>query len=272
VSSYDILIPYRGIPEKTNNIQELLKEGKVYLTFKKAISEKNFKMAFKLLNQYGFLKEFPEYTAMTNYADKLYIQVQKYIMENDTSSALKTLRMLSEFSDFEEEANQLREDIENRLKFDKAIQLDDISLAYSLLDNSDDLQETQEGEKLQRVWNEALDIANAYAAKGDIDKIEEALEPYMKIRTKFMAIGSVVAWCYVTQLEKAVKEKTDIIIIEDGIKNYILIFGLRDEIESFYHICQKFYKELEMDLEILPKGSLKQWKPSAIAKSVLLLS
>ena len=87
-----------------------------------------------------------------------------------------------------------------------------------------------------------------------------------------MAIASVVAWCYITQLEKAVKEKTDISIIEDGIKKYVLTFGLRDEIESFYTICKRFYKELEIDLEILPKGSLKKWKPDMIAKSVLLLN
>ena len=31
----DILVPYRGIPEKTVPIQELLKEAKVYVTFKK---------------------------------------------------------------------------------------------------------------------------------------------------------------------------------------------------------------------------------------------
>jgi WD40 repeat protein len=268
----DILVPYRGIPEKTNHIQELLKEGKVYVTFKKVISEKNFRMAFKLIDQFEFLKEFPEYTAMISYADKLYIYAQKYILDDNTAAALKTLKMLSEFNDFEKEANQLRDDIENRLKFERAMRADDILLAYSLLDNSDDLQETEDGKKLQKAWNDDLEKANSYAASGDIDSIEEVLKPYMQIKTKYMAIGSVVAWCYVTQLEKAVKEKTDLTIIEDGIKKYILTFGLRDEIESFYHICQKFYEELEIDLEMLPKGSLKQWRPSMIEKSILLLN
>ena len=267
----DILTAYRGIPEKTTLIQELLKEAKVYGTFKKVIGEKNFKMAFKLADQYSFLKEFPEYTAIVNYGDKLYIQVQKYILDDNTAGALKTLQILSNFADFEEESNQLRDDIENKLKFDKAIRSKDIPLAYSLLDNSDDLQETVEGRELQKIWNDDLEKANSYAAKGDIDNIEEVLKPYMQISTKFMAIASVVAWCYVTQLEKAVREKTDISIIEDGIKKYVLTFGLRDEIESFYHICQKFYKDLEIDLEILPKGSFKKWKPSMIEKSILLL-
>ncbi len=268
----DILSPYRGISEKTENIQELLKEAKVYITFKKAIGAKNFKMAFKLINQHPFLQEFPEYTAMVNYGDKLYIQAQKYIIDDKFDDALKTLKILSEFGDFEEESNQLRDDIENRMNFDKAIRSNDIPLAYKLLDNSDDLQETDEGQKLQKAWNNALEKANSYAAVGDIDSIEEVLKPYMEISSKYIAIASVVAWCYITQLEKAVKEKTDISIIEDGIKKYVLTFGLRDEIESFYTICKRFYKELEIDLEILPKGSLKKWKPDMIAKSVLLLN
>lgn len=267
----EILSPYRGISEKTDHIQELLKEAKVYVTFKKVISNKNFRMAFKLIEQYSFLREFPEYTAMINYGDKLYIEAQKSMKDENTGSALKMLKVLSAFTEFEEEANELRDNIENRLKFNNAIRIQDMPLAYSLLDNSEDLQETDDGIKLQKVWNDILEKANTYAAVGDIDSIEEIIIPYLKVSSKYLAIASVVAWCYITQLEKAVKDKTDLSIIEDGIKKYILIFGLRDEIESFYYICQKFYKDLEINLEALPKGSIKMWKPSMIEKSILLL-
>ncbi|MEO1954139.1 MAG: hypothetical protein ABGW74_05495 [Campylobacterales bacterium] len=269
----ELLSPYRGISEKTEHIQELLKEAKVYITFKNAVSSKNFRMAFQLVNQYSFLREFPEYTAMIDYGDKLFIQAEKDIIDGNLDSALRTLQILSSFPEFDEDIIYLRETINNKIKFDKAIKANDMVLAYSLLDNSDELQETEDGKRLQEVWDKALEKANKYAAAGDIDGIEEALKDFMKIPSKYMAIASVVAWCYISQLEKAIKEKTDLSIIEDGIKNYVLTFGLRDEIESFYNICKRFYKEdFEMDLEMLPKGSLKRWRPSMIEKSVLLLN
>ncbi|MEA1956016.1 MAG: hypothetical protein U9N02_05940 [Campylobacterota bacterium] len=266
-----ILAPYRGISEKTEHVQELLKEGKIYVSFKKAITEKNFRRIFELVKQYSFLKEFPEYNSVISYGEKLYIKAEKAIRDDDFTTALKVLKILSDFGEFKEEAEQLKEDIENKQKFEKAIKENDILLAYNLLDNSDDLQETDDGRELQKTWNEALEKANSYAASGNIDNIEEVLKEYMEISSKYMAIASVVAWCYVTQMEKAVKSKSDMSILEDGIKKYVLTFGLRDEIESFYHICQKFYKDLEINLEALPKGSLKMWRPDMIEKSILLL-
>jgi len=67
----EVLIPYRGISEKTKLIKDLFMQGDVYRRFKIAIGQKDFKLSFELIAQHLFLKEFPEYEALIKYADML---------------------------------------------------------------------------------------------------------------------------------------------------------------------------------------------------------
>jgi len=91
----------------------------------------------------------------------------------------------------------------------------------------------------------------------------------MHISSKHMAIGTVFAWCYMVQLENAVKKKMDQSVIENGIKNYILSFGVQDQIESFFNIFKKYYPDSKLSLELQTKGSLSMWRPSMIVNSIL---
>lgn len=265
----EILAPYRGISEKTILIQELLTKGEVYKRFRVAIGQKDFKLAFELIKQHKFLMEFPEYESIMNYADTLYMKSQELIKQGDTHAAVKMLRVLSDFNDFKEEVNQLMLEIESKQKFFNAIKDNDITLAYNLMALNEELQETVDGKKLQEQWNTDLALANTYAVEGDTEAIEKTLENYMDISSKYMSLASVFGWCYMVQLEQAVKKRVDRISIENGIKHYILLFGLQDQIESFYNIFKKYYPESKLNLELLTKGSMKMWRPSMIVKSIL---
>lgn len=264
----DILASYRGIPDKTKLIQELLAEANVYKRFRETITNKKFRMVYELVKRYPFLKEFPEFEVVENYGMTLYAKAQMLIKSDDTNHALKVLGMLTEFSGFAEEAEQIRTDIENKLKFDEAIKENDIAKAYKYLDQSDDLQETEEGKKLFQKWSDDYSKAEVCAAKADVNGIKTALRSYMNIPSKSSSIGTVFAWCYITQLEKAVRERKEKSYIEQGIKNYILNFGLRDEIQSFYDIFVMYYKDSKLNLEMLHSGSMEMWKPSMIVDTI----
>jgi len=265
----EILAPYRGISEKTKLMQELFTQGEVYKRFKTAIGQKAFKVAFELIKHHPFLMEFPEYITIMNYADTLYVKSQKLINTGDTNSAVKILRVLSEFPDFASEVKELMMDIESKQKFFKAIKDEDLAQAYNMLDMSDKLQETDDGKRLQQQWNSDLAEANSFAVEGYTAGIEEAMKIYMKISSKYMALGSVFGWCYMIQLEKAIAANQDQFIIEEGIKNYILNFGLQDQILSLYEIFIEKFPNSKLNLELLTKGSLNMWRPSMIVQSIL---
>ncbi len=265
----ELLAPYRGISEKTKLIQDLLTQGEVYKRFKIAIGQKDFKIAHELIKQHKFLMEFSEYDSLMNYADTLYIKSQELIKKSDTHTAIKMLRILLDFSDFENEAKELILDIESKQKFFNAIKEKDIILAYNLLSISEDLQETDDGARLQEQWNLDLGKANALAVKGNIDEIEAVMKLYMNISSKYMALGSIFGWAYMVQLENAIRQKKPQAAIENGIKNYILCFGVQNQIENFFKIFKKYYKNSKLNLELQTKGSLSMWRPSMIVNSIL---
>lgn len=265
----EVLAPYRGVSDKTKLMQELFTQGEVYKRFRIAIGQKNFKIAFALIKQHPFLKEFPEYTSIMNYADTLYMKSQQLINSGDTHSAVKMLRVLSDFSDFTAEVKEIMKDIESKQKFFKAVSEEDLSQAYTLLDQYDELQLTEDGKKLQDDWNSDITAANGAAVYGNAKEITKVLQKYMKIQSKYMSIGTIFAWSYMVQLENALKKKEDRLLIENGIKNYILSFGLQDQIESFFTQFQKRYPETKLNIELQTKGSLRMWRPSMIVNSIL---
>jgi len=265
----EILAPYRGISEKTKLMQELFAQGEVYKRFKAALGQKDFKIAFELIKLHPFLMEFPEYETIMNYGDGLYIKSQEFINIGDTHSAIKILRVLTDFPDFMAEVKELTESIETKQRFFKAIADEDMVQAYNMLDMSDDLQLTDDGKRLQQQWNTDLAEANSFAVEGYVAGIEEALRPYMVMNSKYMALATVFGRCYMIQLEKAIDAKKDIHSIEEGIKNYILNFGLQDQILSLYEIFIAKFPSSKLNLELLTKGSLNMWRPSMIVNSIL---
>ncbi len=265
----EILKPYRGVSEKTMLVQDLINKGEIYKRFRVSIGQKDFKLSSELIRQYPFLREFPEYDTLMNYADTLYIKSQELINKKDTHAAIKMLRILEDFDDFKIEVKELMQDIERREKFFNALQNEDLNSIYNLLAASEELEDTEEGHRYQEQWNHDLQKANEYAIEGDIDGIKRSIEKYMNISSRYMSLGTLFGWCYMTQLENSIKKKEPQYDIENGIKNYVLSFGLQNQIESFFHIFKDNYPETKLNLELLTKGSLSMWRPSMIVNSIL---
>jgi hypothetical protein len=178
------------------------------------------------------------------------------------------LRILSDFPDFKDEVKELMNDIEAKQKFFNAVSAKDYVLAYNLMEDSEDLQETVDGAKLQKRWMDDLNEAYAKAADGDIEAIKEIMRPYMKIRSKYRALATLFAKAYISQLEKAIMEKSEKTIIENGIKNYVLAFGVDDLIENLFEYFLQEYKDTKLNLDRLVKGSINMWRPSMIVDSI----
>ncbi len=265
----ELLLPYRGISEKTALIQELFNQGDLYKRFKVAVGQKDFKIAFELVKQHPFLKEFPEYDALLKFGDSLYIKSQKFMQEGDTHSAVKILRVLVDFTEFSKEAKELLYNVESYQKFFNAIEDEDMQLAYKFLDSLDNLMDTEDGQKLQEQWNNDFNKAKIYAAKGDVANVKKVLKKYMNISSKNISLAFVFSLCYIVQLEDAISAKKDQRILEAGIKNYILYFGIDDTIEELFLLFKKHYPQTKLNLELQTKGSANMWKPAMIVNSIL---
>lgn len=265
----EIMMPYRGISEKTKLIHELLTQGEVYKRFRTAIGQKDFTMCFELIKQHKFLTEFPEYEVLMNYADTLYIKSQELLSKGDTNSAIKMLRVLSAFDDFKEEVKILMFEIETKQNFFSAVENEEYDKAYDLMTQNEDLEDTPEGQKLQTQWYNDLAKANAYAVNGDALNIKKELNTYMKMHVKTTAIATVFAWCYMVQLEDSARDGASQHALEKGIKNYMLHFGLQEQIESYFTLFKNKYPLTKLNLEHLTQGSMSMWRSSMIVASIL---
>lgn len=264
-----ILAPYRGISEKTKLIQDLLTQGEIYKRFRDALGQKDFKICFELIKRNSFLKDFPEYNVIMKYGDSLYIKSEQFISAGDNYSAIKTLRLLTDFEDYQDDVKELMLVIESKDKFFKAIEDQDMASAYNMLAISEELEDTDAGQELQKKWNDDLRSAHYYAVQGDEKGVYESFEKYMKISSKYMAIGTVFAWCYIVQLENAVEKKVAQPEIEVGIKNYVLNFGYQEHMENFFEVFHKQYPDTKLNIELLKHGSLSMWRPSMVVTSIL---
>jgi hypothetical protein len=265
----ELLKPYRGISEKAKDIQELFVQSDVYNRFKIALGSKDFKQVYIYLERHPFLKNFPEYHLLLNYAQSLYEKALEHLKKSELSLVLKYLRMLTDFHEYESKVQELIGDIETRYGFFEALKEDDLSKAYDYLAKNEELLETPEGQKLEKHWETTLQEANKYAAKGDILSLEDTLKDFLKIPSKYSAIASIFSYAYMSQLEQAVIVKQPQSMIERGIKNYVSFFGLNEQIETFFKIFQKHYPDTKLNLELLHKGSITMWRPTMIVNSIL---
>jgi len=265
----EILSPYRGMSEKTIVIQDVLTKADIYKRFRVAISKKEFKICSELIKQNAFLKELPEYSNLLKYADSLYIKSQKLMKEGDLHSSIKLLRVLQDFDDFKDAARNFMIDLESKAKFFNAIRDDDLDTAYNMMVVSEDLMSTNDGIKLNNMWNQDLNSANAYAATANIEGVKSTLKKYMKTSSKQMALATVFAFSYIVQLENALQNDFSKQKIENGIKNYMLNFGQLEQVEAFFNLFKDMYPDSKLNLEFLTKGSLSMWRPSMIVDSIL---
>jgi hypothetical protein len=129
----ELLAPYRGISEKTPLIQQLFAQSRMYEYMKKVIAQRDYVKFFDLIKIHSFLKEFPEYSAVMDYASKLYIKAQKSYSEGDYATARKACEILRDFPDYTVEAQEMDETIRvNHLFFD-SIASNNLSNAFAYL-------------------------------------------------------------------------------------------------------------------------------------------
>ncbi|TKI69963.1 hypothetical protein FCU45_04950 [Sulfurimonas crateris] len=265
----EILLPYRGISEKSALIQELIQNVNLYKRFREAITHRKFKLALEIVKQAEFLKEYPEYKALINYSDNLYMKAQVMLGNGDTNSALQIFHILLDFDDFRDEAKESIALIEAKRKFFGAIKEENSALAYTIMDEFETLKESQDGKLLNAQWEEDLKKADDLALYANIEGTKGILAKYMKIKSKTQEIADVFSKAHITQLYKALDENMEQKKVENGIKNYMLYYGLTKRIEGFFEDFKVKFPHTKININSQKQGLIESWRPSMIVNSIL---
>lgn len=258
-----ILAPFRGITEKAPLIQAMCTERRIYEYFKKVIATRNFVKFIELTKMYTFLKEFSEYDEVMLYIDQLYIKTQKEFKNGDYVNAKKGCEILILFPEYNQETREMLEIIKIKNLFYEALLANNFISAFSYLSSYPLLYDMPEAKKLESQWNKVVDKALSCAVKGDAIELRNVFVNYLSINAKFAAIGSVFAQCYAVQLDQKMKLNVPSVDLENGIRNYIFMFGIDETILEFFDLFKENYAT-KTDLKMLKQGSLNTWTPAMI--------
>ncbi|MFA6187659.1 MAG: hypothetical protein WC680_00105 [Sulfuricurvum sp.] len=262
-----MLAPFRGITEKAPLIQAMFKERRIYEYFKKVIASRNFVKFVELIKMHPFLKEFAEYDEIMLYIDQLYIKTHKEFRSGDYINARNGCEILILFSDYAPEAREMAEAIKIKKLFLDALLKNNLISAFSYISVYPLLYEMPEAQQLESKWNKTVDQALRQVVIGDPIELRNIFSNYLSINAKFSAIGSIFAQCYALQLDRKIGEYVPLNELENGIRNYVGMFGLDDRIVEVFDIFKEHYKT-KTDLKMLKQGSLDSWTPAMIMSDI----
>lgn len=262
-----VLAPFRGVTEKIPLIQAMFNERRIYDYFKKVIASRNFVKFNELVKMHVFLKEFTEYDDMMHNIDKLYIKTHNEFKNGDYVNAKKGCEILVLFPDYAQEAREITEIIKIKNLFYEALSTNNLISAFSYLSSYPLLYDLPEAKKLEAQWNKVVDQAQRLAVKANPIELRGVFVNYLSVHAKYSAIGSVFAQCYAIQLEQKMVLSRPSTELENGLRNYIAMFGLDDTIIDFYETFKQRY-QTKTDLKMLKQGSLDTWTPAMIMSDI----
>jgi len=261
-----ILVPFRGVPEKTPLIQSLATEKEIYKLLKQKFTQKDFKGFFELINRYPFLAEVDEYEKAMEFGEKLYNAANSALNSGNYSKVFQYTKMLEFFPTYSEKAKELNKEATILANFMKLIANKEYDKVYEYVASEPFLEEVEDFKNIEHQWELKINKAEEYSSKGEVKKILESLKHYMKIKQKLPKIGELVKTAYLYQILSKLKEEVDDKLIEKGFRNYIKIFGLDLEISDLIALAKKSGRDI--NLTHLEEGNKMYWYKGELKNNI----
>ena len=244
----DLLKDFRGIPSKTKQIQQLLKDKVIFNLFKKKLDSKNYSEIFGFIKQYPFLKETDIYQSLTKYADNCYINLKKELSSLNLLKAKEYIDILENFDEYEHDTKEIKHEITLLMQLMQYCKTDDTIKIYEIIDSLDYDIDLDCVKKYQQQWDEITQKADVLSYKGDTTGLIELFKNYFIVKSKSEIIKKYILSAYAKKLDYFMKKATkDDEKTKNLIKKKILqlheMFGFSEEIKSIIFSFNNFYQE-----------------------------
>ncbi len=222
----ELLKPFRGIAEKTTEIQEFLNKKEVYRLFMRLLLKQDYKTIYDLARHHPIVFEFDEYKKLKKIAESLIKKAKKALEEGHYAEVMQITDKLKEFPEYKEAAQKMSESANlyaTAMRYFADKKYADI---YRLLQNYPELEESQVVRNLEKVWMQAVRQAEQYAAKGDAAGLKKYMKSFLELKPKWYKIITLFKQAYIKQLEMI--EGKDKERVRRGLQTYISHFGYDD--------------------------------------------
>ena len=254
----EVLMPFRGVSEKTAHIQSLFNDKQLYDLFKSKLTSKHFDEFFTLLNRYPFLYDTPEYEMAINYGKKLKEMAKEELKRGNYKKAMLLASTLEEFPDMKEEAKDIAEKARIFSIFLNSVSKKDIDTIEKSVMDYPFLEETEDYKNFKEEINDRFSSAERYSVKGDVVQIKEILNPFSQSKIYKNRMKQIFKATYLNQLVSLLanysktKNKTIGNRVLKGIKNYLLLFGMDNEIGDLIEKAKKLKLTASFEVDTKP--------------------
>ena len=234
----ELLMPFRGVPQKTPLIQSLFNDIQLYDLIRSYLMAKKFEEFFKLVEKYPFLYETPEYESAMKYGEKLLEVANKALKEGDYKHAITYANTLKSFPKFKEKADEIINKAKIMTSFLSAIANKDYAMIEKLVYEYPFLEESEDYLRFKHSIQDKFKRAEKAVSEGNIKGIISDLKDLASVKIYEKKIENLIKAAYLNQLLSVLKEKEKS-KLERGINNYISLFGYDNEIEDIIKMANK---------------------------------
>jgi len=266
----ELLKPFRGVASKTPFIQSLFNERQLYTLLSQKLAKKEFQDFFAIVNRHPFLIDTEEYKKAIDYSENLLKEAKMFLKKGQFSRVIRILDILEEFPKMREKIEELRDQVNTLLMFQRILPTNDLNKIEKLVKEYPFLEEVEDYKNIENIWQEKFQKAEVYSANGDVENILNELKEYLHVKDKRIKIGQLIKSAYLYQLlsllAKHLKQKNLSGLIKKGIKNYIKLFGFDIEVGDIIEKTKQL--NINIGLSNIEEGDVTSWYNYNLPKKI----
>jgi len=238
----EILQPFATIHSKRTMIQLLLRQNREFLTFLRAVAQKDYKEVEDLVKIHPTFKEIPSYITLHQEISKNIETIYEFIVEGKIHTTLNMLKEIEKVPLYKDEIHKLYNLAEKTKKLLKHYENDEFIACYETIDKHQELEALKLTQLLEDHWHRKIDTAELFALQGEIKAVKETLGELLYIDTRKDKIGDLLRVSFHAKINKELFSRR-YSSAENFIYSYIDIFGIDSEIKQIMKSYEKMSRK-----------------------------
>ena len=254
----EILSVYATVLSKRALLNLVLKQNRDFITFLKAVNEKDFVTVDALVKKNEAFMQIPSFTALQHEIDNSLEKVQTLIDKGDTEEAVLVIKKYLNTPSIKDELQRLYSDSKLVKKLQQNYEADNFINCYEILDSSETIHNLNLSKMLEKHWTKIINEAEELALKGDLKGIKRVFGELIKVKTRTDKIGDLLRLSFTIKIRSLIANKS-YKNAQSIIYSYIDIFGLDSEMRllmrSFERVIGKKLAIIQNKDQVVPRDN-----------------
>lgn len=224
-----LLSEYMLVPSKRTLIQFILYKNKEFISFLKAIENKEFQQITDLAKEHHNFTTIHHYKSFHEELENNLEEAKRLIKIGNTHLAQILIDKLEENPKYEETIQILQKQCDDVVKLYALYNEDKLQKSYIMIDKNKFLKSTDLGMYLEEKWYQLINQCEKYALKGELEKLEDTLGELKFTISRADKVGDLLRLAYTKKISYFILKK-EFKNAQVFIHNYTKLFGLDAEI------------------------------------------